>query len=91
MQIPTAKLWKEAWTLVEEWQERLNTLKEIGTPQEDKQIQLSWTSGRSQRLSHQPRSIGRLKEAPGIYVADMQLSLQVGPPNNWSKRCSLTV
>jgi hypothetical protein len=36
----------------------------IRAPQEDKQSQLTWTLGGSQRLNHQPRSTYRLDLDP---------------------------
>lgn len=36
----------------------------MGTPQEDQQSHLTWTSGNSQRLSHQPQNPHRLEQGP---------------------------
>ena len=66
---------------MEELAEGLKALTEMGTPQEHQQIQLTWTPGSSQRLSHQPKSTHGLDQRPpSTYVADVQLSLHVGPP-----------
>jgi hypothetical protein len=43
-------------SLVEELVEGLRDLKEIGTPQEDQQSQLTYSLGGSQRLNHQLKS-----------------------------------
>jgi hypothetical protein len=51
----------------------------MGTPQEDQQTQLTGTSGSSQKLSHQSKTHTNRNEAPGTYVADMQLSLRLAP------------
>jgi hypothetical protein len=45
---------------VEELGEGLKALKGMGTPQEDQQNQLAWTSWGSQRLRHQSKSIYEL-------------------------------
>lgn len=70
----------EAWGLLwKELGEGLKTLKGVETPQEDQPSQLTWTLGGSQRLSHQPKSTQRLNGGHGTCVADVQLSLLVGP------------
>jgi hypothetical protein len=46
--------------LTKELGEGLTDPKRIGTPQEDKQSQLIWTLGGSQRLNHQPTGEYRL-------------------------------
>jgi hypothetical protein len=48
----------------------------VGTPQEDQQSQLTWTSGSSQRLSHQSRTYVDWIKVLGTYG---QLSLNMGP------------
>jgi hypothetical protein len=53
-------------TLMEELGKGLRAPKEIGTPQEEQQSQLTWTLGGSQRLSHQSKSIHGLDLDPPI-------------------------
>jgi hypothetical protein len=58
--------------------EILRAPKEIGTPQEDQQSQLTWIIGCSKRLSHQVQSIHGLDPVTPLYVADVQLGLHMG-------------
>jgi hypothetical protein len=70
---------------MEEWGKVLKALKGMGTPQEDQQSQLTWSSGSSQSLSHQTKNIYELEQAPGTYVEDVQLSLHVDPSTTWTE------
>ena len=70
----------EVGTLREELGEGLKALKVIGVSEEDQQSQLTWTFRSSQRQNHIPKSIHGLDRGRGTYVADVQLSLHVGPP-----------
>jgi hypothetical protein len=46
-----------AWGVVwKSWRKGMRDPKRIGIPQEDQHSQLTWTSGGSQRLHHQPKS-----------------------------------
>jgi hypothetical protein len=60
MQKPTAKQWMELEDFYGRTGGRNAAQKGIGTPQEDQQIQLTWTLGGSLSLSHQPKNIHRL-------------------------------
>jgi hypothetical protein len=51
-------------TLIQELGAGLKVLKGIGTPQEDQQNQLTWTSGSSQRLSQQQKNTQGLDLGP---------------------------
>ena len=57
MRTSTEKHWMMVGTIMEDLGEGLQALKDIETPQEDQQCQLTWTPMRSQRLSHQLKSI----------------------------------
>ena len=67
-------------TLTEELGKRIEGPEGVGTPQEDRQSQLTWTVEGFQRLSQQPKGIHGLDLGLCSYVADVQLGLQVGPP-----------
>jgi hypothetical protein len=56
--MPEAKHWVEVGTLMEELQEGLEDVKEMGTPQEDQPNLNFWGS---QRLNHQPENTHRLE------------------------------
>ena len=67
---------------MEELGEGLRTLKEIGTPQEDEQSQLTWTLGLSET---EPLAKEHTQAGPSppnhTYVTDMQLCLHGSPPS----------
>ena len=50
--------------------EGLKELKEITTPLEEQKYQLTWTTGSSQRLSYQPKSIHGVVCDPWHIVAE---------------------
>jgi len=54
---PTSVYLVKSGTLREEVREGLKAVKEMETPQEDQQSQLTWTSDSSQKLSQQPKNI----------------------------------
>ena len=79
MRRPTAKYWIEGDDSYVDLREKLKALKWIGTPQKYHQGQLTWTPGRSQTLSHQPKAYMGWTKSTDTYVEDMQLRLLVGP------------
>ena len=54
-------------------------LVEIGSPQEDQQGKLPWTIGSSQGLTTKQEVYRRQTTTYGTYVANVQLSLHMGP------------
>ena len=64
---------------MEELEEGLRNTKRAGSPQEDQQSQLTRTLGDSNTLNHQRASMSWAYTPSPTYVADMQLSLHVGP------------
>ena len=55
---------------MEELEEEIKDLNGIATPQEDQQCQVTWTHGRSQRLTTNQRAYIGWSKAPRTYVTE---------------------
>ena len=67
---------------MERLEKKLNVLKGIGTPQEGLQSQLTWILNVLKDKATNQRAYTGWTEVPSTYVADVQLSLHVGPKIN---------
>jgi hypothetical protein len=72
---PQSNIRRISRVLVGELAKGLKDPKRIGTPQEDRQSQLTWPLGGPQILNHQPK--GEHGKDPHKYVADVHLGLHV--------------